>query len=147
MATFADKRGDTHVIDLDLGMIEDVKKQTGIDLAEAMGKPETKLTEFLFGDPGQLVDMLYVVCEAERRGFAPDDWARRFNGAAIEAATRALMEGLIDFFPRQGPAGHLKKKLPAILQRVDQQMEHEIDQAFSKWLTGSPAPSASTPVA
>ena len=59
------------------------------------------LLEKLINDPILLCDVIYCVCmeEADSRGVSDEDFGRAMAGDAIELATTALLEELVDFFP------------------------------------------------
>ncbi|MBX3397486.1 MAG: hypothetical protein KF873_01985 [Gemmataceae bacterium] len=147
MAQYVDKAGETWTVDLDFGLIKQIQKETGVDFAAAMDGRGAGLSELLFAqDPGRLVAVLYVVCEAENKGLSPEEWARRFNGPAIEAASEALIEAVADFFPRSRVGRAIKERLPKAMAAMDErairELDARLDQAFSNWATGSPAPPA-----
>ena len=80
-----------------------------MDLLRAV---EGTLVERLISDPVLLCDVVYVVCkeEADSKDVSDEDFGRAMAGDALEHATTALLEELIDFFP-QGRRRLLKKAL------------------------------------
>jgi len=64
---------------------------------------EGKLVERLVSDPVLLCDVLYAVCqeEAEARNASDEEFGRLLAGDVIDAATTALLEELVDFFPKR----------------------------------------------
>jgi hypothetical protein len=62
---------------------------------------EGKLFERLIHDPILLCDIIYVACEPEatKRGVTDEEFGHAMAGDAIDAATTALLEELVDFFP------------------------------------------------
>jgi hypothetical protein len=73
---------------------------------------EGKLLEKLIGDPVLLCDVIYSVCkpEADTKSISDVDFGQAMGGNAIDGATTALLEELVDFFP-QGRRRVLSKAL------------------------------------
>ena len=73
---------------------------------------EGKLLERLISDPVLLCDVIYSVCkpEADAKSVSDEDFGRAMAGDAIDAATTAVLEELVDFFP-QGRRKVLAKAL------------------------------------
>lgn len=63
--------------------------------------PNMEILERLTNDPSLLVDVLYAVCkdEADRHGITPEQFGYSMGGEAVESATAALLEEILDFFP------------------------------------------------
>lgn len=106
MKTFTDNTGRTWTISVTVGTIKRVRALCGIDLAniisiEAGRTPDVGLLEQLAADPVLLVDVLYAVCkpEADTLNISDEDFGRAMAGDAIENATTALLDEVIDFFP------------------------------------------------
>jgi NAD-dependent oxidoreductase involved in siderophore biosynthesis len=116
MKTFKDNAGRTWTVGIDVAAIKRVRSLLDVDL---MGAVEGKLLERLVSDPVLLCDVIYVVCkpEADAQNVSDEDFGRAMAGDAIEHATTALLEELVDFFP-QGKRRVLHKAL-AKLQAVE----------------------------
>ena len=105
MKTFTDNTGRTWTLLVNVATIKRVRALCGVDLNSIIevedGKPTTKLLERLSTDPVLLVDVLYAVCrpECEQKGVSDEDFGAAMAGDAIEQATSALMDEVIDFFP------------------------------------------------
>ena len=106
MKSFTDNTGRTWIIAINVGTIKRVRAICGVDLAniitiEAGKTPKVDLLERLAADPVLLVDVLYAVCkeEADTRKVTDEDFGRSMAGDAIELATVALLDEIIDFFP------------------------------------------------
>lgn len=65
------------------------------------GKPVTRLLERLSTDPVLLVDVLYAVCkpECDQKNISDEEFGSAMAGDAVEHATSALLDEVIDFFP------------------------------------------------
>ncbi len=85
---------------LNVGTLKRVRALCEVDLMQAV---EGKLVERLIADPVLLCDVLYAVCkeEAEKQNISDEDFGRGLGGDAIDSATTALLEELVDFFPQR----------------------------------------------
>lgn len=109
MKTFKDNADRTWTVTVNVDAIKRVRSLLNIDLMEAV---EGKLIERLIGDPVLLCDVIYCVCkeDADAKGITDEEFGRAMAGDAIELATTALLEELVDFFP-QGKRQLLRKAL------------------------------------
>jgi hypothetical protein len=107
--TFKDNADRTWTVTVNVDAIKRVRSLLNIDLMEAV---EGKLIERLIGDPVLLCDVIYCVCKenADAKGITDEEFGRSMAGDAIELATTALLEELVDFFP-QGKRQLLRKAL------------------------------------
>lgn len=98
MKTFTDNTGRSWTVSLNIGTLKRVRSLCEVDLMAAV---EGKLIERLIADPVLLCDILYVVCkeEADKNNVTDEDFGRSLGGDAIDYATTALLEELVDFFP------------------------------------------------
>lgn len=105
MKSFTDTLGRTWTLVVNVATLKRVRALCGVDLNGIIevedGKPETRLLEKLSTDPVLLVDVLYAVCkpECERRKVSDEDFGSAMAGDAIDLATSALLDEIIDFFP------------------------------------------------
>ena len=99
MKTFQDNESRDWELAVNVDAVKRVKAHLDVDLLEAV---EGKLLERLVGDPVLLCDVIYVICspQAEAAGVSDEDFGRAMAGDAIDSATMALLEDLVDFFPR-----------------------------------------------
>lgn len=98
MKTFVDNAGRTWTVAINVDAIKRVRDLAGVNLLEVI---EGKLLERLIGDPILLCDVIYSICkpEAEAKTITDTDFGRAMGGDAIDGATTALLEELVDFFP------------------------------------------------
>jgi hypothetical protein len=98
MKTFNDNAGRTWTVTVNVDAIKRVKSLLSVNLMDAV---EGKLLERLVSDPVLLCDVIYAVCksEADAKGVTDEDFGRAMAGDAIDLATTALLEELVDFFP------------------------------------------------
>ena len=159
MKTFKDNADRTWTVTVNVDAIKRVRSLLSIDLMEAV---EGKLIERLIGDPVLLCDVIYCVCkeDADAKGITDEEFGRAMAGDAIELATTALLEELVDFFP-QGKRQLLRKALAKLetlqetmLALVSERLDSpELDAQLLAELRKlgdssgvSPASSESTPV-
>jgi hypothetical protein len=97
--TFTDNTGRAWTVPFNVNVKRRVQQLTGVDLLEVI---EGKLIEELMSDPEKLVNVIHAVCEPEAKaaGVTDEQFGERLTGDAIDGATAALMEALVDFFPR-----------------------------------------------
>lgn len=93
---FRDGRGREWAIAIDAPTIKAVRRDCEVDLAS--------LDDGVFGrigeDPVLLVDVLWCLVRGQHADVGDEDFGRALNsGEVIEAATKALAEAIVDFFP------------------------------------------------
>lgn len=98
--TFRDSENRQWDIAIDVVTIKRVRDALDVNLLE-LANEESKLPE-RFNDPVFCVDVLYVLCRDQADSHNIDDIAfgRALTMDAIEEASDALMEGVVDFFRR-----------------------------------------------
>ena len=106
MKSFTDNAGRTWMVTVNVAAIKRVRALCGVDLnaiveMDEKNNPSTRLLERLSTDPVLLVDVLYAVCknEADAQGITDEEFGMAMAGDAIELATTALLDEVIDFFP------------------------------------------------
>lgn len=99
MKVFKDKDGRDWTMAIDVNASKRVKAICGVDLFSVL---DGKLIGELMGDPELLVNVIYAICkpEADAASMTDEQFGGRLVGDAIDAATKALVEDLIDFFPQ-----------------------------------------------
>lgn len=106
MQSFKDSKGNIWTVEINVGAIKRVRAICGINILDVItvtddGKPNTELLDRLSEDPVLLVDTLYAVCmpEVEKRGMTDEEFGMSFDGDSLVAASHALLDGIVDFFP------------------------------------------------
>ena len=106
MKSFTDNTGRTWTLAVTVGTIKRVRALCDVDLANIITidsgtTPKVDLLERLGSDPVLLVDVLYAAVkpEADAKGVTDEEFGRAMSGDAIEMATTALLDEVIDFFP------------------------------------------------
>ena len=106
MRTFKDCEGRTWSVTLNVLQMKRIRANLGVDLVnvialDAGGKVKVDLVDRIANDPCLLVDILWVCVEEEAKaaGVTDEQFGRSLAGDAIEDATRAFLDELVDFFP------------------------------------------------
>lgn len=153
MKSFTDNAGRTWMISVNVATVKRVRALCDVDLnsiveLDAQNQPNTKLLEHLSTDPVLLVDVLYAICkpECDTKNVSDEEFGRSMAGDAIEQATDALLDEIIDFFPEAKRLAFrkilaaarrfetiTKKKLAALL--ADDQLENNLISSMGR-LTG-----------
>ena len=157
MKTFNDNAGRTWTVAINVDAIKRVRSLAGVNLLEAV---EGTLLEKLVSDPVLLCDAIYAVCkpEADRLNISDQDFGRSMAGDAIDLATTALLEELVDFFPKArrellGKALAKLRKLESMAlaaagQRLDSpEMESRLQEVIAGGLSGNSPGSPESPPA
>jgi len=99
MRTFKDNAGRAWSVQINVDALKRVKSLLGVNLLEVI---EGKLIDRLSGDPVFLCDVLYAVVkpEADAQKVTDEDFGRAMGGDALDGATAAFLEELVDFFPQ-----------------------------------------------
>ncbi len=156
MKSFNDRDGRSWNIEITVDAIKRVRTLVGVNLLEVI---DGKLIDQLAADPILLCDVIYAAVkpQADERQISDEDFGRAMAGDAIERATTAFFDELIDFFPgrrRHLLATAMKKVLhvqdlaiTAAEQRLDDPaLERQLRELMSSGSSGSsPASPASTP--
>ena len=159
MRTFTDNAGRDWQVAVNVDAIKRVKGLLDVDLMEAVN---AELLGRLADDPVLLCDVIYCVCkpQADERSVSDEDFGRAMAGDAIDAATTALLEDLVDFFPkrRRELLGKALMKLRALENRafeaaaarldsgeLERRMEAELAKADDELATHG-EPSTDSPV-
>ena len=136
MKSFTDNAGRTWVVSVTVGTIKRVRALCGVDLAniitmEPGQTPKVDLLERLATDPVLLVDVLYAVCkdEADSKRVSDEEFGRGMTGDAIELATSALLDEIIDFFPEA--KRRVFAKILAATRRFQEKTKTELAKLLS----------------
>ena len=124
MRTFKDNAGRTWQIAMNVTAAKRVRSMLGVDLLALGGdaeKPEDHLFTRLYSDPCFLVDVLYVVCktEADANGVTDEQFGEAMAGDAIDQATRALLEEIVDFSPSPRDRARARRVLDKATEMID----------------------------
>lgn len=170
MKTFQDNQGRQWDLELNVDALKRVRGALDVDLLTVMDGGEDSLLERLVADPVLLCDVIFVLCrgQADKQKISDEDFGRAMAGDAIDAATTAFLEELVDFFPKPRRAVLRKglkkvKKLEAMAmaaatkvldgKELEKKIQAELDAKMNDLIppsaggssTDSPAPPESNP--
>jgi hypothetical protein len=158
MKTFNDNAARSWTVQVNVDAIKRVRDLAEVNLLEVV---EGKLLERLISDPVLLCDVIYCLCkpEADAKSISDVEFGRAMAGDAIDGATTALLEELVDFFPQAKrrvlakALAKLQKLQTAALAAVETRLDSpELDRQLAQQLAqlqsssgSAPASSVSTP--
>lgn len=106
MRIFKDNKGRSWEVVLNVHQIKRVRAALGVDLVNVItldkdGAVKVDLIDRIANDPCLLVDILYIISEAQAQKIGVNDveFGESLAGDAIEEATKAFLDELVDFFP------------------------------------------------
>lgn len=104
---------------LTVGLVQDVNEATGFNLYAAAEKGGEFIEMLL--SPFTIAGVLWTLCEPQAKELKVDEraFARGLTSTAIEAAGEALLEAVLDFFPRAKAATALKASLRNKMDNLD----------------------------
>ena len=122
MKIWKDAEGHTYETKITVAEIRDVKTELGINLMDiATGDLLQKISE----DVILLCDILYVINRSQAKEYGIDDvqFGRNLYGDALEDATHAFVEEMINFFPNQRTRQLLTKAMTKGQERMDKALD------------------------
>lgn len=159
MQYFRDKTGKQWEIDIEYGTVKRIKALCGVDildlvaLDEKSGELKGDLLDRLITDPILLIDVLYATCkpQVDNNNMTDEDFGRGFTGEEIEGATKALINGVIDFF-QEPKRTILRKMVGAVVRFMDKEKQEvmtklqtvDLDKEMDLLLEKSNAQSSNT---
>lgn len=155
MSHFVDRNQKQWSIELNVGTINTIRREVGIDLLDLFNPTKGPDVISRISDPFALVEILAL---AINKDMTPEEFAQLFDGDAIDRAREALQEAIADFYPsRQRPllAKVMSKRREVESKATELAMVLLDDPATDRMInelltvggssTKSPASSASTP--
>lgn len=134
MRNFKDENGKPWTLSINVGTVKKVRGLAKVDLLDLR---DGNLFNELAADPVKLGDVLWVLCEDEAKAAGIDESAfgQALAGDALEAATSALLEEIVDFFPK--PQRDLLRKALAkgkeMQERSMKRAMAQVDKALAEW--------------
>ena len=131
MAKFMDAQGSEWILRVNVNTVRKVRNATDEDLTKVV---ESDTLSRLAGDSVLLGDVLWCIVadQAAERKITNEQFLERLEGDALEAATTAFVEALVDFFPR--PRRDLLKRLVDAGKEVQKQAMAAATEALDKGL-------------
>ncbi|MGB7323753.1 MAG: hypothetical protein WBD31_02700 [Rubripirellula sp.] len=98
MQKFIDRRGRVWIVDIDNTTLRRVKALTDVRLLDAI---DGDLVTRLSSDPLLLGDVLFAICkpQADQQDVDDESFAEGLAGDSIDEACKALVDGLVAYFP------------------------------------------------
>ena len=98
MQKFIDRRGRIWIVDIDNTTLRRVKALTDVRLPDAI---DGDLVTRLSSDPLLLGDVLFAICkpQADQQDVDDESFAEGLAGDSIDEACKALVDGLVAYFP------------------------------------------------
>lgn len=120
MRTFKDNQDREWTVEITVAAIKRVRGLAGVDLMEVL-EGSNGLIEKLVRDPVLLCDVIYAACkpQADERQVSDEAFGASMAGDAIEHATAALLEELVDFCPSPRDRANLGRVLKATREVMD----------------------------
>lgn len=158
MKIFTDNAARTWNVQINVDAIKRVRDLIRVNLLEVL---DGALLDRLSSDPILLCDVVYAVCkpQADAQDISDTQFGQAMGGDAIDAAADALLEELIDFFPKSRRAvlktalAKLRKLQGVALEAVQVRLESpQLERALTEQLKqlddssgNAPASSGSIP--
>lgn len=121
--SFKDNSERTWQVEITIATVKRVRTLLDVDLLEvtSAGDGECGLLRRLMNDPVLLVDVVYAVCkpQADAAGVSDESFGQAMAGDAIDLATSALLEALVDFCPSRGQRDNLGQALQMSRRVID----------------------------
>lgn len=161
MNTFTDALNREWQIEITIGTARRVKNAEGVDLISAL--TGTSIFD-LTSNPLKFCDVLFEILrpEAVKKNIDEQSFAEGLNGDAIESASKAFLEALIDFSPSPEARAALRARIKVattIIRRkfesdmsvithpdYEKTMEKAVDKIFGKSSTNTQGFLDSTPI-
>ncbi len=122
MQAFEDSSGNSWEIVVNVTAVKRVRAALEVDLLDIVGGD---LVKKLSTDPVLLCDILATLCkpQIEKAGKTEEDFGEGLAGDAIDRATKALLEELINFSQRPADRANLRKALEITWTAIDKANE------------------------
>lgn len=132
MRTFKDNQDREWTVEITVAAIKRVRGLAGVDLMEVL-EGSNGLIEKLVRDPVILCDVIYAASkpQADERQVSDEAFGASMAGDAIEHATAALLEELVDFCPSPRDRANLGRVLKAtrdVMDKARDVVERRIDE-------------------
>ena len=136
MKIFKDNRNREWQLVLNVYEMKQIRAKLGIDLIDVIqldksGNVQVDMIDRIANDPCLLVDILWVLCEAQAKELdvTDVDFGSSLAGDAIENATKAFLDELVDFFP--GAKRLFLRKAIELAQKYSGEMTAALEKALA----------------
>jgi hypothetical protein len=128
---FKDGNGREWFIKLNVGLIEEIKDKTGVDLDKMISEPKS-ISEMIFIQPTKLVGVLLICCWDQLGEITPRQFGTLFDRELLDKASDAFLEAVMLFYPRSSVAGVIRENLPRMLKQMDVKMAEDTKRNVEK---------------
>lgn len=135
MHIFTDNKGRRWDVVLNVNQMKLVRANLSIDLVnvitlDSKGQVKVDLIDRIANDPCLLVDILAVLTRTQAEGYGVDEaeFGASLAGEAIEDATKAFLDELVDFFP--GAKRLFLEKAVALSRKYTHEMTSQLRKAL-----------------
>jgi hypothetical protein len=162
MKCFKDNQNRNWTIVVNVAAVKRVRSLLSINLLDVVkldekNRPNVDLLEQLASDPVLLCDVIYCICkpDADAQNISDEDFGSAMGGDAIEHATTALLEELVDFFPEAkrlvlrklmnaGEKVKLRMEKALKLELENPQLDKELEKQVKEYINSSTSLPASS---
>lgn len=132
MKSFADAKGQTWTIEINVTSLQRVRAVTGLDLTKLVDK-QADVFPKLAGDLFVLFDVLAELLrpQLEAKGMTAEQFGESLDEEAAERAVTALIEGILDFF-QEGKRMLLKRAFAKVTQAAQHRRATTLNTALQK---------------
>lgn len=110
MSKFVDNCNREWLVSINVAAVRRLRDRIDVDLYRLADDGLKSLSDLL-NDPCKLVDVIYVLCEAQakERGITDEQFGEGLGGDSLNHASDAFVEGLVNFFPDPKARAALRK--------------------------------------
>lgn len=130
MQTFKDAQGRVWELQINIAAVKRIKAACNVDLMDLVrgGEAAKSCMSELMSNPVVVCDVLYalVMPRAEKAGITDEQFGESLYSDVLENATDALIQELIDFFPKG--QRHLLKRAQAKIAEMQELMLAEAEK-------------------
>jgi len=153
---FTDTMGRKWPIKMTVGKVRQVRDRLGVDITDAID-PTKNVVDQIANDPVLMFDIIYLCVQEkmEQENIEAQSLADAISGDTIEEASVALINAIIDFFPKSKTevireSLALKEKMIARIKKksldsVRSLTEEDLDRAVSELVQKLGSPSIPAP--
>lgn len=139
IASFKDGTGREWILELSVGLIKKIKKDTGVDF-DLFIKDAKRMASIITEEPHKLVECLWVMCEGQATAMSvsPEEFGRLFTRKIIDPAANALLMSVVLFYPRASAGRILAGKMPELLAKMDATITAKTTSQVQSMLSNMP---------
>jgi len=123
MSKFKDNKGREWNLSLTVGLAKDIKEKLGVDLVNI----NNEIIEKMCVNPYLHVEVLWMFCKGQN-DISAEEFGYSLGGDSIDDATAAMIEAIVDFFPRsrRGAAKIMVQRMKEMTSNQTEELERRI---------------------